>query len=68
MAKAHDVLPVAIVLDVPVSVAVERNRSRPERDFGEQVVKRHADQLRRSLKGLGREGFRVCLLYTSRCV
>ena len=59
VAKAHDALPVAIVLDVPVSVAVERNRSRPERDFGEQVVKRHADQLRRSLKGLGREGFRV---------
>ena len=58
LAKAHDVLPVAIVLDVPVSVAVERNRSRPDRNFGAQVVKRHHDQLRRSLKGLSREGFR----------
>ena len=58
VAKAHDVLAVAIVLDVPVAVAVERNRSRPDRDFGERVVRRHADQLRRSVKGLGREGFR----------
>ena len=58
LAKAHDVLPVAIVLDVPASVASERNRSRPDRDFGPHVVKRHTDQLRRSLKGLGREGFR----------
>jgi polynucleotide kinase-phosphatase len=58
LAKAHDVLPVAVVLDVPVSVAVERNRSRADRDFGAHVVKRHHDQLRRSLKSLGREGFR----------
>lgn len=58
IAKAYDVLPVAIVLDVPVPVAVERNRARPDRDFGAHVVKRHHDQLRRSLRGLGREGFR----------
>ncbi|OFE15646.1 polynucleotide kinase-phosphatase [Humibacillus sp. DSM 29435] len=58
LAKAHDVLPVAIVLDVPASVASERNRSRADRDFGPHVVKRHTDQLRRSLKSLGREGFR----------
>lgn len=58
VAKAHDVLPVAIVLDVPVSVAAERNRGRADRDFGAHVVKRHHDQLRRSLKGLKREGFR----------
>lgn len=59
LAKAHDVLPVAIVLDVPVGVAVERNAARPDRDFGAHVVKRHHDQLRRSLKSLQREGFRT---------
>ena len=59
LAREHDVLPVAVVLDVPVPVAVERNRSRPERDFGARVVRRHHDQLRRSLKGLRREGFRT---------
>jgi polynucleotide kinase-phosphatase len=58
LAKAHDVLPVAIVLDVPVAIAVARNRSREDRDFGAHVVKRQHDQLRRSLRGLQREGFR----------
>jgi len=59
LAREHDVLPVAIVLDVPVAVAVERNASRPDRDFGAHVVKRQHDQLRRSLRGLEREGFRT---------
>ncbi|SDT68219.1 polynucleotide kinase-phosphatase [Jiangella sp. DSM 45060] len=58
LAKAHDVLPVAIVLDVPESVCVERNRERPDRDFGPHVVRRQRDQLRRSLRGLAKEGFR----------
>ena len=58
LARDHDVLPVAIVLDVPEAVAVERNRSRTDRDFGPHVIRRQQDQLRRSLKGLGKEGFR----------
>ncbi|MDQ2846567.1 MAG: polynucleotide kinase-phosphatase [Actinomycetota bacterium] len=58
LAKAHDVLPVAIVLDVPESVSVARNRDRDDRQFGTHVVHRQHDQLRRSLKGLAREGFR----------
>nr|WP_216093976.1 AAA family ATPase [Jiangella alba] len=58
LAKAHDVLPVAIVLDLPESVCVERNRERPDRDFGPHVVRRQRDQLRRSLRGLAKEGFR----------
>ena len=58
LARAHDMLPVAIVLDVPERVAIDRNAGREGRDFGPLVVRRQADQLRRSLKGLGREGFR----------
>ncbi|TGJ94610.1 polynucleotide kinase-phosphatase, partial [Actinotalea fermentans ATCC 43279 = JCM 9966 = DSM 3133] len=58
LARAHDVLPVAIVLDVPESVAIERNRSRPDRDFGDHVVGRQRQALRASLKSLSREGFR----------
>jgi protein phosphatase len=58
LAKAHDVLPVAVVLDLPASVGVERNAARADRDLGAHVVKRQHDQLRRSLKGLRREGFR----------
>jgi len=59
LARAHDVLPVAVVLDVPVEECVRRNDGRADRDFGAQVVRRHAQQLRRSLGRLGREGFRI---------
>jgi protein phosphatase len=58
LAREHDVLPVAIVLDTPEGVCLQRNASRPDRDFGPHVVRRQRDQLRRGLKGLPREGFR----------
>jgi protein phosphatase len=58
LARAHDVLPVAIVLDIPEKVCLQRNADRPDRDFGVHVVRRQHDQLRRSLRGLSREGFR----------
>jgi len=59
LAKEHDVLPVAIVLDVPTALALQRNASRPDRTFGAHVVKRQHDQLRRSMRSLKREGFRT---------
>ena len=54
IAREHDVLPVAVVLDVGEQVAIERNRTRPDRDFGEGPVRRQASQLRKSLRGLRR--------------
>jgi polynucleotide kinase-phosphatase len=59
LARAHDVLPVAIVLDLPESVCVARNAGRPDRDFGRHVVARQRQQLRRGLRSLKREGFRT---------
>lgn len=59
LARDHDVLPVAIVLDVPESVCTARNATRPDRDMGAHVIRRQHQQLRRSLRGLGREGFRT---------
>jgi protein phosphatase len=59
LARAHDVLPVAIVLDLPEAVCAERNRHRPDRDFGPHVLRRQQADLKRSLKGLPREGFRT---------
>ncbi|MFE6236208.1 polynucleotide kinase-phosphatase [Cellulosimicrobium sp. NPDC057862] len=59
LARAHDVLPVAIVLDVPEKVAVERNVARADRGFGAHVVTRQRAALRSSLKSLQREGFRT---------
>ncbi|MDX6257311.1 MAG: hypothetical protein QOJ11_3645 [Frankiales bacterium] len=58
LARAHDVLPVAIVLDVAERVALDRNASRADRTFGESVVRRQHDQLRRSMRHLAKEGFR----------
>ena len=58
LARAHDVLPVAIVLDLPERVCVERSAGRTDRDVGAAVIRRQRDQLRRSLKHLAKEGFR----------
>jgi protein phosphatase len=58
LAKSHDVLPVAIVLDLPEQVCIERTVQRPDRDFDAAVVRRQREQLRRSIRGLAKEGFR----------
>ena len=58
LAKSHDVLVDAIVIDVPESVAIERNKQRPDRDFGNHVVSRQHRDLNRSLRRLSKEGFR----------
>ncbi len=58
LAREYHCLPVAIVLDMPERVCQERNRQRPERNFGPHVVRQHVSQLRKSLRGLAKEGFR----------
>ncbi|MFN0066495.1 MAG: polynucleotide kinase-phosphatase [Limisphaerales bacterium] len=58
LAREFHCLPVALVLDLPERVAHERNRARPDRDFGPHVIRQQASQLHRSLRGLPREGFR----------
>jgi protein phosphatase len=59
LAKKYDVLPVAIVLDVPEDVCAERNAARTDRaDMPRRVIQRHIRELRRSLRHLEREGFR----------
>lgn len=58
LAKAHDVLPVAIVFDLPASICVARNAERTDRAIPATVVQRQNDQLRRSMRHLAKEGFR----------
>ncbi|QJT04691.1 polynucleotide kinase-phosphatase [Streptomyces asoensis] len=59
LAKQYDVLPIAIVLDVPEEVCAERNAARTDRaDMPRRVIQRHTRELRRSLRHLEREGFR----------
>ncbi|MFC5170938.1 polynucleotide kinase-phosphatase [Streptomyces mutomycini] len=59
LARQYDVLPIAIVLDLPEEVCQARNATRPDRaGMPRHVVGRHRRELRRSLRGLEREGFR----------
>ncbi|MFF3364413.1 MULTISPECIES: polynucleotide kinase-phosphatase [Streptomyces] len=59
LARKHDVLPIAIVLDMPEEVCAERNAARTDRaDMPRRVIQRHIRELRRSLRHLEREGFR----------
>ncbi|MFD5818449.1 polynucleotide kinase-phosphatase [Streptomyces sp. NPDC127038] len=59
LARRHDVLPIAVVLDVPEEVCAERNAARTDRaGMPRRVIQRHIRELRRSLRSLEREGFR----------
>jgi protein phosphatase len=58
LARRWHALPVAIVLDPGVDVCVERNKSRPDRQFGAEVARRMTSEIRRGLRGLQKEGFR----------
>jgi protein phosphatase len=58
LAKEFHCFPEAIVFDLPERLCHERNAARPDRQFGPHVVRNQAQQLRRSLRGLDREGIR----------
>ncbi|MBD2253579.1 polynucleotide kinase-phosphatase [Nostoc parmelioides] len=58
MAKQYHCFAVAIVFDLPEELCHERNQQRSDRQFGSHVVRRHTQMLRRSLRGLEKEGFR----------
>ncbi len=63
MAKKHHVVPVAIVLDMPVSVCIDHNRDRAGREGSARwIVAQHAE-MRRGIRGRGldKEGFRHVL-------
>lgn len=65
LAREFHVMPVALVFDFPEKLCHERNRNRPDRDFGPHVIRNQSQQLRRSLRGLDREGFRGIHIFNS---
>ena len=65
VAKDHDCLAVAIVLDLPEKLCHARNRERSDRTFGPHVIRHQSSQLKRSLRGLKREGFRQVIVLRS---
>jgi protein phosphatase len=65
LAREYHCLPVAIVLNLPENICHQRNQQRPDRQFGSYVVQRHVQNLRRSLRGLQKEGFRYVYVLNS---
>ena len=65
LAREYHCLPVAIVLNLPEKLCHERNRGRSDRSFGPHVINRQSQDLRRSLRGLQREGFRHVFVLNS---
>jgi protein phosphatase len=65
LAREYHCLPVALVLDTPERVCRERNANRLDRNFGEHVIRNQCSQLRRSLRGLEKEGFRHVTIFKS---
>ena len=65
LARQFHCLPVAIVLNVSEKVCQDRNQVRTDRKLGAHVAHRQLQSLRRSIRGLDREGFRHVLVLTS---
>ena len=64
LAREHNCLTVAVVLNIPERVCHERNKNRPDRDFGPHVIRNQSGQLRKSFRGLKREGFKQIYTFT----
>ena len=58
LAKEFHVFAEAIVFDLSERLCQDRNVLRPDRQFGPHVIRNQSQQLRRSLRGLEREGIR----------
>jgi protein phosphatase len=58
LAKEFHLFAEAIVFDLSERICQDRNALRPDRQFGPHVIRNQSQQLRRSLRGLEREGIR----------
>ena len=59
IANEYHALTSAIVFNIDPHIAIERNKLRPDRQFGDHVVRNHTRDLRRSLPSMDRkEGIR----------
>lgn len=58
LAREYYVMPVALVLNMPVQVCMERNRQRTDRNLPPHVIMNHCSQLKRGLSRIRLEGFK----------
>ena len=64
LARQHHVAAIAIVLDLPVELCIERNRTRAERSLEPDVVRRQSAWLHETLPGMRDEGFAEVFVLT----
>ena len=65
LAREHDCLAVAIVLDLPEQLCAERNQSRSDRQIPRRAIASQVRNLRRSMRHLRKEGFRYVFTLSS---
>ncbi|MGH9344783.1 MAG: polynucleotide kinase-phosphatase [Terriglobia bacterium] len=65
LARQYHCLPVVFVLDMPERLCQDRNVGRADRAFGPHVIRNQTSQLRKSIRGLEREGFRHVHVFRS---
>jgi protein phosphatase len=65
LAREQDVHSVAIVLNLPERILLERNSARPDRGYPARVIKKHTADLRQSIQKLRKEGFRFVYVLNS---
>ncbi len=65
LARQYHCLPVAIVLDMSERLCQDRNEKREDRSFSKHVIKQHKQYLRKSIRGLKKEGFRYIYTFTN---
>jgi len=59
LAKEHDCLAAAIILDISENIIMERSKNRHDRDITEAIIKKQINELRKtSIDQLKKEGFR----------
>lgn len=57
LARKHGCPSVAIVLDMPEEICIERNKGRSERHLDNRVIRQQSVQMKRSTENLQAEGF-----------
>lgn len=65
LAREQNVHAAAIVLNLPEEILQERNKARAERNFSQRVIRQHCLEVKRSIRGLKREGFRFVYVINS---
>ena len=64
LARQYHTPTIAIVLDMPLQLCLERNAHRQDRRLKDDIIRAHRGQLQGSLQGLAKEGFRQIHLFS----